>query len=379
MATRPRLTVPPLPPPSIEPPAAPDPLQLEPGFEMDEHLRHLRDTGDLAVLTDARFADWQWNIFRMRSAEERRVENAKNPRILVDKQTGPLDLMEIQRLHGGGLYEIWGRDPDGVLRFRYTQEIAGARKNYNAMPSHVNGPAPSASGVNSATEQRIMQLLEQQQQLLAALVNRPEPRSDTKQVVELATTIAGMTNGKTQLSSSEVLETLREGMRLQAQVSEGPKPSAAETIVDKVLPVAERVLATMFRQRPPMRPARAATGAASVSGSSATVVPETPATPSPVTESQETDAVDNYRILAAVDACARAIATGVDAESFAASLEDILDPQEIALLRASSSSGVLDMLRQHAAGRFPILETEQAAVFVGRVLAELNATPDAQV
>ncbi len=335
-------------------------------------LRAANETGDMTVLSDARFADWSWHIFRLRSADEpANRESGGSPRIWCDKQVGPLDLSLIKSRHGGGVFEIWCKDPRGVLRRKFRQEIAGPRMRYTTVE-----PAPSSPPPVSTSNDPVIRLLERQGQILEQLVRERAPRVKEQsplEVLDIAARIASMSNPGPQQSATDLLAVLKEGMALQAQVAGGgDSSSTAEKLLEKSLPVIERVLAQLLaprRQaagRPQPRPNPPAT-AVPVTESSATVVEE----PQPIEEPVQ----ENHRMVTAVEACARSLAQGQPPEDFAVTLENILNEQELGLVRMATPAMLLEQMRANAGGKFPILEHENAEGFIAGVLAELNRPP----
>lgn len=368
------------------PPAGEQPVVIAPQNTDDEPedsgpfayqvqaLRAYADTGDLGVLSDARFADWSWHIFRLRGADELPSrESGANPRIWCDKQVGPLDLSLIQSRHGGGVYEIWCKDPDNVLRRKLRQEIAGPRKVYAPMAAAAATPAPApapAPAANSTALDMLARAIERQGQLLEQLVRQPKGQSAVE-VLEMASRISSMTNPRPQESASDVLSVLKEGMALQAQIAGGGEASTAEKLLERALPTLERLLGQMLapRRGPGPKPAAPRPTGEAVPTSSATVVEDPkPGEGEPVAE--------NHRMSTAVEACAKSLATGQAPEDFAVTLENILNEQELGLLRMAGPDMLLGQMRAHAGGRFPVLEHENALPFVTAVLAELNAPPE---
>lgn len=354
------------------PPAIEDPVQF--GVYA---LRQAQDTGDMSILSDARFAEWAWHIFRLRGADEpSNRESGGNPRIWCDKQIGPLDLSLIQSKHGGGVFEIWCKDPSGVLRRKFRQEIAGPRKRYapppaEPTPANLSAPVPAAPGA-AAHGDTVLRMLERQGQVLEQLLRERNTRKEQSagDVLELAAKIAAMSHPRPQESAGDMLAVLKEGMQLQAQVSGGGEASTTAQILEKSLPVIERVLTTWLTPRKPApKPQpRPAAAAVPVTESSATVIEE----PTPAEEPVQ----ENHRMTTAVEACARSLAQGQPPEDFAVTLENILNEQELGLVRMATPDMLLSQMRAHAGGQFPILEHESALPFITGVLAELNTPPE---
>jgi hypothetical protein len=141
-------------------------------------------------------------------------------------------------------------------------------------------------------------------------------------------------------------------------------------VLDKLGPVAEKIAMAFMAPRRP-GPPRPGAPAAPATASRAEVVdpPEPEAAPGP-----EPGA---HRWPAVIEALANGVASGVDPADFCTTLELLLPPQELGMLRMASADVVLEQVRANAGGAYPILATEQAAAFVQAVLAELNATEGA--
>lgn len=330
------------------------------------------DTGDMSVLADARFSEWSWHIFRLRGPDEQGLRESANARIWCDRQTGPLDLATIQAKHGGGLFEIWCKDPRGILRRKFRQAIAGPRKQYNAAEPNVTTTPPPAPG--HASSDPLLRILERQGELLEQLIRATNSSSKDKspsalEVLEVAAKIANMNSPRPAQSANELLDVLKEGMALQAQVAGGGESSTAEKLLEKSLPVIERVLAGMLApRRPAPRPAPPGTP---VPTSVATVVEE------PTPEPQAEPVQETHRMTTAVEAFARAIGQGQAPEDFAVTLESILNEQELGLVRMSPAPLLLEQMRKNAGGRLPLLEHENAEPYLAAVLADLNRDDDA--
>jgi Mg/Co/Ni transporter MgtE len=88
--------------------------------------------------------------------------------------------------------------------------------------------------------------------------------------------------------------------------------------------------------------------------------------------------MDQVRMTAAVDALSRAITGEMEPADFAGSLQDILSPEQLHLLKALPEAQVTDVLLASAGGRYPVLLAESAKGYITAVLQELKSgsSPD---
>ena len=353
-----------------------------------------RESGDMAALSDAGFGDWEWWVYRIRSTAEMQELRTKEVRVLVLKLTGPLDVVELMRACGGGVFEIRGFF-DHIMRTRIRREFAGPIKTYGTEPVQnqsvtPNGAAAVASAPSSeATELRRM-IRRQNRQLhdLATLVQArlaspaPAPAPVTPgpsitELFDLADRIHARANPAPEANVlGEVVNAFRSGMELRKEIEGEPEKSATEMMLDKGLPMVERLFGTFLagRRAPGQRPApapRTASSAQVVDTAPPTIAPPTPppAPPSPGDPGE-------HRWTTAVEAMARAVSEGEDAHDFAITLEAILQPAEIGLVRMASVDQVVTTLRQRAGGAFPVLNTDRAAAYIAQVKAALDDDGD---
>ncbi len=405
MATRRAATrIPPLPPPG-------SPLEPQQPAESDAEafdflddpldlpaLNLYRESGDLQALNDASLNDWSWMVYRLRTPDEMVRDRSKHQRIFVTKLVGPLDVMELQRAVGGGVFEIRGFFNNRIQTCQ-RHELAGPIRTFApaAPVTESNGVHMRASAPPDGTRmlrrmirrqnRQLRQLGETVSALRAAPVPAPAPQSlDVLQVFELADRIHARSNPHPEANVlDQMVSAFKSGMEVKREVDGEPARTLTDTLVDKGIPALERLLGTllMTRRGAPPRPP----GPAAHPPSSATVVDNpatqdvapaaTPGVPpaEPPAGGDDADA-GGHRWATAIEALARAVSEGQDPRDFSITLEAILQPQEIGILRLSPADQVTAMLRSRAGGHLPVLNSEATAVFVREVVTELNRPAD---
>lgn len=393
-----RTVVPPLPPPSaaaIEDPAADSADAGDMDFELNHvgedapELNMYRDSGDLLALSNPDFQDWSWMIYRLRSSEEMIRERTKVQRIVITKLVGPLDINELQRVAGGGVFEIRGfRGGRQAITIR--QELAGPIRTYAPAPSPAVGSAAPGSSENggassSASERRILRMLREQNANMAALISElrrspaPTPASATApvtsitEIFELADRLHQRTNPSPEGNVlGEVVGAFKQGFQLRTEIEGGPEKSTTEVMLEKGLPMIERLLGNFLTSRAPAprRPAPPASSASVVEHASATP-PAPPASappPSPPTPGDD----GAHRWATAVESLARAIEDEDDPRDFSITLSAILRANELALIQGAPPAIVTAQLRQRAGGEFPVLLEDRTEAFIAQVVHALN-------
>lgn len=386
------------PPPPGDPPPAPDGPLDEGEFEIIGDFQHpglelYRDSGDVAALADATFNDWSWIIYRLRSADEMVRDRNTRQRVLVTKMNGPLDILQVQAVCGGGVFEIRGFT-GGRLRTRITQEIAGPHKDYNAaaMPAAPMLP-PTDARVDSGpsrSERLMLRALRHQGALLEQLATRaavpppapaPAPGGITLEtVIALADRLAQRQNPAPEATTlGHVVDAFKEGMHLSRELGGGPEKSTTEILIEKAMGPLERILGAMLTARPVMRrPGARPPGVAVPPGGAGPVPPPAAAEPSsatviePETAGDSDPDMDALRMRSAVDALARAITDGREPEAFAESLEDLLSPQQIGLVRFTPDEQAIGVIVQAAGGKYPVLETDAGRAYLAAVLTAIK-------
>lgn len=370
------------------PPAAQAPNGESPGLEDDGDdargdveifdavddmpaLSLFRETGDAGALADASFADWNWQVYRLRTVEEVSRDRKGSRREWMLRLEGPLDLGMIKRECGGGSFELWGYY-GGRLRTRLRQDIGGPRRSFDAPEPAPRSAAPSYQGppVAMRDDSAVLRLIESQGRVLEKIAERLQhPQAQAAAPLGVADVLAladRLNNRETPNPSGDVLKELVSAFRMGMEVKSDASPaekSTTELVLEKLGPVAEKI-ALAFVQ-----PRRPAPRTAAAPGTSRAEVVETAAA-----AEQAEPATGSHRWPALIEALANAVASGVDPADFCTTVELLLPPQELGMLRLASAGSILEQIRASAGAEYPILATEQAAAFVQAVLAELNAT-----
>jgi hypothetical protein len=366
MARSPRIVV-----PSFEPPAEnSEPNQPESYPPADVPEPAAPEVGDVGELADNRYTEYSWSIYRLRSVEEINRSPQAGPRSLVTKRVGPIDILELQREFGGGIYEFWAYfdQNDGAgkrLRFRRVYAVDGPRKD---VTSPVTAPAAAPAG----TDPQLAAILGQINRTLERLENRaatpatPAPATQPfpfKELVELSKLISDRaTPALAGASVTEMMGLVQQGIELGKSTQPGSEPSTVAVVLEKLAPSLERLAATLLTRRAPPPPRRPTGGPVP---SSAQVVSE-PEAPEPPSD-------DETRMSAAIDALARAVIEQTPAEDFAFVLEHSLSREQVAMLRLGSTEQIMGQLSESGAlAKYPILATEAAAPYLDTVLTELR-------
>jgi hypothetical protein len=278
--------------------------------------------------------------------------------------------MDIQNRFGGGRYEFWGFH-GGTLQKRKTIELEGPRKSYDPPPSTAPASAPlSPAPLAPASDDRVVRLIEELTRRVDKLSADNEPQGVGISVKDMIALMDLMASRNTQPPGpsvvKEMVDAVKMGIELGGEAQGGGKRGNLEVILEKLSPVLEKVATAMVTQRPRvmMRPG-VPPGATAV---------EAPARVVNEPEPQELD-MDQVRMMSAVDSLSRAITAGMDPADFASSLEDILSPEQIHLLKALPEEQVIGTILAAAGGRYPVLLTEPAKAYMAAVLSELKSEP----
>jgi hypothetical protein len=330
------------------------------------------ELGDVGELADSRYTDFSWIIYRLRTPEEISRMPQAGPRSLVTRRVGAIDITEIQREFGGGVYEFWAfldhNDGNGKrLRFKRTFSVESPRKDPVPPPAPVS-PAPTAPADTqlAAVLGGILRTLER----LDARAAQPAPAAPAVQpfpfneLVQLTKLLADRsTPALAGASVTEMMGLVSQGIELGKATQPGSEQSTVAVVLEKLAPSLERLAATLLTRRPPPPPRQPAGGAVA---STAHLVndPEPPPPPSD----------DETRMTAAIDALARAVIERTPASDFAFVLEHILIPEQVAMLRLGSAEQIMAQLSEGGATvKYPILATEAAAPYLDAVLDELRS------
>lgn len=344
-----------------EPESFTEPAQTSEPSQPESDLDALSDVGDIAELADTRYREWVWWVYRMRPQAEIQKDPRARKRVVVTKVVGPLDVLDIRDRFGGGVYEFRGF-LGGEMQLRKEFELEGplTPPPAPALPA----PAPPAPNGNGTELLAVLGRIEQR-------LNAPAPPAPAAQGMtldDILKILALVKPSEPAVNPGEMLKGLADafkwGADLRGQAEGGNEKSIAEIAIEKLAPAAERIATALMTRRAPGGPRPP------VHAASRAVVVETPTAAAPAPRPTEPEGV-NYRITAAVDALARAIANDDEPGDFADSLDHILDPTELAWLASKSADEVLSELAPVTA-RFPVFSTEPARVFVESVLAELR-------
>jgi hypothetical protein len=346
---------------------------VDPPDEFDETYDHpglnaWRKSGDYAVLSDPSFAEWEWTVYRLHTPDEVTRLRPSTPRLWVTKVSGPLDIHQIQTNYGGGTFEFWGKF-ETELRTRIKVDLAGPRKDFNA--TAIAAVAPAAA---PAADPTLMRILENQQRTLDRLENASRSATAAqsltiKDVFDIAEKMQARQPAPAQPGPgpvAELVSAFREGLSLRDEISGGPERSTTEVILEKVMPLVERVAMAVVSQ--PQRRIIVPP----VSGSTATVVEPVPMPPAEPVTTEEPVVENDYRMASAVEVVANAITNRDDPVDTADVVSRILQAGEIFVLTKLPDDQVIATLRARASGRFPVLDHPEAATYLAAVLAELR-------
>ncbi len=353
-------------------------------FQLPE-LDLFRETGDMNVLSDAAFTDWSWIIYYLRTPDEMARLHTKEQRVLITKLVGPLDILQVQGICGGGSFEIRGTF-EGRLRARLRIDLAGPKKDYNApvAPTPAAVQAFAMRAPRSRLERHVLRTLRRQGQVLEQLVARAgtpaTPAAPGAQgitltdIINLADKLAQRQNPAPEANTlNTVVDAFKQGMSLAQELGGGPERTQTEIIMEKAMPVAERLLGAILtgaRRRQPAPTPRpgsppAPDPSAAVPGEAHVVEPESPPD------------LDTVRMMGAVDALARAIEARRPPEEFAATLEDLLSPDQLSVLLFSPQDEVIGSVLA-AAPKYPVLAGDGARAYLTAVLTTLKAEPEGE-
>lgn len=359
--------------PEVPPSAPADDREPDDDREPENDL--LPDPGDVSQLADPAYREWVWWIYRMRApAEMERGPGRPRQRVMVDKVSGPLDVLDVRKRFGGGVYEFWGYF-DGRLRMRCTHELEGPRVNYDAPAPPAVAPANATPGVAPEVLAILSQQGETLKRLEQVISQRPAAQGMTmRDVLQLLPLIQHPPAERQDTSSlfAEMVSAFKTGVELRGTVEGQPEKNVTEVLIEKLVPAAERIVTALATRRAAQRPRATPAGPAGAaapprSPSEATVIEDPPGGSGHGVE-------ENHRIMAAIDALASAIAEQDEPGEFAIMLERLLNPLEVAWITSKSTDELMGELVPVT--RHPIFQTEGARVFVDAMLAELKSPTD---
>lgn len=380
--------------PNIEHPPEPpvDPIVTEDDDSPSDPM------GDLAFLTDAS-DDIEWSVERFKTAQEIASDGSRGKaRVWVTKLVGKVDLAAFAREQGGGLFRFYGKLPGGAYYASKEVELAGPRKDYNApAPSpnpSVTVATPTAAPVDpeALRQRRFLRRLYRKIEALelratATPAHAPAPAMPTD--LNLIFGLADRINQRAVPSEGPV-EKIADALMKGIEIGSGREGPAADggnewvPIIKEVIPVLRDLIGTFAaaararNARPggaPGRPAAAPRPPREAEATVETVNPEPraaepqdPPAPAPPANG------DSHRLQVAIESLARAIARGDDPQDFAATLEGILNEQELFFLAQGTPDELMAQLGTYAE-RFPVFKNDRTRGFVTALLAEL-ANPE---
>lgn len=380
----------------------PDPLDPAGDDDEDGELEGggtFPDMGDLAALADSAFADWTWHIYRLRSFEDMARLKSREQRVWVLSPKGPIDVAALRDAVGGGTFEVWGYLA-GKLQTKMKFELEGPPKLYTP-PAPPTPTAPVAvdpsTRVTNGTDPVLLAMLQKQDKMLellaANLAKSAAPAATPavqgfsfREMLQLATMLRG-NGGQGGVDLKDMVALFQQGIEAGGAAANGNDKTTLEMILEKGLPMIERIAANALRRgparptpRPGPGPAPGPSAAPAREPSMATVL-ETPAEdpahnrPAPQPSHEET-----VRWAAAVDALARAIEAGTPPEDFADTLDDLLLAAEIDLMLAGGAPAVMAQIRT-ASDRYPVFAApepgaeDRAELYITAVLEALVEPP----
>lgn len=355
-------------------------------FTEDDELEGEEDAererlGDLVSLADATYTDYTWHVYRHRSPEDMARSRSRQQTVYVTTLSGPIDLSQLRSAVGGGVFTLWGYLA-GKLARKIRFEMEGPPVYFTPPAAPAAPPAPATPSTPNGTDPVLLLLQGQQKTLdaIAAALARPQQPAQTgysfSEVLKLAELLGGRQASGPDMT--DMIALFRQGIEIGGTAVNGNEKGTLEIVLEKGMPVLEKIAVGLAQRRPPARPAAPPRPRPA---SSATVV-EDPVAPSPAAPAvevppgitpQERDQALRWE--AATGALSRAIAGGVEPDDFAGTLEDLLLPEEVDLMVTSGPELVIGQLRT-AADRYPNLNTPEAATFVQRVIAALELSPD---
>lgn len=334
------------------------------------------ELGDVGELADSRYTEYSWSIYRRRSPEEISRSPQAGPRALITKRVGPVDILEIQREFGSGIYEFWAyfdqNDGKGTrLRFRRMYAVDAPRKDVTPIVTPppvapVAAPDPGLAAVLAA----MMRTLDRMDARASVAVPAAAPAAAVqafpfKELLEMTKMISEKsTPALAGASITEMMALVTQGIELGKSTQPGTEQNTVAIVLEKLAPSLERLAGTLLARRPaPPTMRRPMGGPVS---STAQVVSEPEPAPEP--------SADETRMAAAVDALARAVIEQTPPDDFAFVLEHALSREQVAMLRLGSTEQIMGQLAESGATvKYPILATEAAAPYLESVLTELRA------
>jgi hypothetical protein len=362
--------------PEIVIPELPDPVEMAQGAVPDDNEDEDDfDVGDLIALTDQQFADVVWYIWRQMMPGEVPPPGRKfHPRAptYVGLVRGSLDLEAIKEQVGGGTFRVRGLRGKRTVK-NFCLNIDAPPKRF-AVDGVLSAPAFTAQpAVMSAAAAPVnREVLELLQKVAAQLEKLSAPPAGLG-LADLLTIVKVLPSLAPQQSLGgdvlkEAMGLFREGLSVGRTVEGGEGADKWALAIEKLAPLAERVIVGMAARR---GAARGATAPPASSPAGAPVEARAEVV-EPLSES-------TLRMGAVIDALARTIAANGDPAMFADYLEVQLPPLELAPLRAEGVTAervIADLEANGAITKYPILHSASAHAFIDAVLVQLRTEPD---
>ncbi|HLB37467.1 MAG TPA: hypothetical protein VJL31_12925 [Gemmatimonadales bacterium] len=377
--------------PAVVEPAAPE-AELYDELEPEDAAEQAA-IGTLFTIQGPEFEGIEWGIHRYLTRQEMAQNPSANKYEWVADVTGELHGGDLVAQVGGGTFRFFGHVPsaDGkTKRLRHNRKItlAGPRKDFSWSPPPPPATAPAPNGPDPMLAQMLAAQQRQLDKIEMRLATPPAPAADpTAQMAAMLGLLKGVLDivpkpavitppapVDVMQMTKEVMNAINVGVNLRESLGGvGVEKSTAEIIVDKVMPAAERLLVAIATRRPSAaRPAPVAVQAEVVTDRPA-AQPAPPPPPTPATSEPEVDDGEaRARMATLVGSMARAITGRTEPADFASSVEDILAPDELEIVRLMTAEQLMAEIAPAAGGRYPVLLTDQAKAYVAEVLTELN-------
>lgn len=371
------------------------------------------DMGDLADLDSPTWSDWEWNIYRLRTAEDMARSGTRSPRVWISKRVGPINLNEIQADYGGGWFEFWGKKGGVTLR-KFRRELEGEPKLVKTVPTPTaaasSAPTIGPNGTQQlSVDEAVRRALARQrrqydrekeqrerdeerrraderfarlEQMIQAQASAPRSSGKSesmKDMIEALVMLKQLNPDATAaMSPLDLLNAARSWMDQGIMLGEKREPGAADggagwtgehvaAIVQSAAQVLQRF--TPAPRRGPAPPPGSAAGP-----SVAEVLPDPP--------KPAQDSSPLYRWKGAIEAVARGMVNGKGPDEMAATVEDLLNEEELANLKGQqmadglfhpTAAEALGWLETQGLGKFPQLESPGGLVYLDSVLAEVRS------
>lgn len=337
----------------------------------------------------------QWSIHRLRTRSEMADDAGRGKRLeWVHDCVGEIRGSELVPMIGGGTFNFRGYVPrddgNGVrLAFNEVVTLAGPRKDFSRVEAAAAvAPSTPVAPVSNGdpTARMLRRMLREQREdrermtrALERLSERPAQSSDLMQMIAGMRAMDEM-RGDHQPAvdplsfAKEFLTTHLAGVSSGVEIGRGQPPGDPDAapnyvpLIEKAIDVLGPVLGRAMSRGRPMPPG------GPPPRSSARVVEDPPAPAHQAAAEPARAPTPAHRWHTAIEALYRAQLHGKDPADFAESLEDMLDPDEIGMMKLASADDVLttpqlaDVLKQ-----FPALSEHQGRVYLGAVLTALRA------